>query len=172
MVEQLSLFALPDDLMAAGMCLAPNGYHINAEGAKGGYTVKSSGLRANQNGQTAEVIIDAVLRQKHLTAVRQYVIGSGIFDTPIKVDFYLPAVPSYPHGVVLKSKWQEVGGSADEKLPYLVANIQQCFPCPAIVVIDGIGFRPGAIAWLRRQVGGNLIAVQNLQEFVTWCNRF
>jgi hypothetical protein len=133
--------------------------------------MRSQGQRANQNGQTAENLIDAVLHQKRLAFVRQYPIGLGVFGTPIRVDFYLPIVPGHSGGLILESKWQEVAGSADEKLPYLVANIQHCYPSPAIVVIDGDGFRPGAVAWLRAQVGGNLIAVQNLQEFVTWCNR-
>lgn len=133
--------------------------------------MRTQGQRANQNGQTAEIVIDAVLHQKRLAAVRQYPIGLGIFGTPIRVDFYLPIAPGYPSGLILEAKWQEVGGSVDEKLPYLLANIQHCYPSPAIVVIDGLGFRSGAIAWLRTQVGGNLIAVQNLQEFVTWCNR-
>ncbi len=133
--------------------------------------MRSQGQRANQNGQTAEIVISAVLLQKRLIAVRQYPVGDGIFHTPIKVDFYLPPMPGYRTGLIIESKWQEVSGSADEKLPYLVANIQTCFPSPTIIVIDGSGFRPGAVAWLYRQVGGNLLAVQNMREFVTWCNQ-
>lgn len=132
---------------------------------------RSQGAQANANGKTAEVVIDAVLSRKRLPFVPQYIIGPGIYGTPIKVDFYIPTAPKFPNGLVIEAKWQESSGSADEKLPYLWLNIEHCFPCPAIVVIDGAGFREEAIAWLRSRVGGNLAAVYNLQEFVSWCNR-
>jgi hypothetical protein len=79
------------------------------------------------------------------------------------------------HATVIQqfeSKWQEVQGTADEKLCYLVANIRSCYPCPAIVIAGGSGARPGAIKWLRSQVDGvKLYAVFHVEEFVSWCNR-
>lgn len=132
---------------------------------------RTGGGQANASGRTAETLIGAVLKGKGIPFVPQYPIGRGLYDTPIKVDFYLPAAPNYPDGLIIEAKWQDASGSADEKLPYLWMNIRNHFPCPAIVVIDGPGFRPEAINWLRHQVGGNLSAVYNLQEFVSWCNR-
>jgi hypothetical protein len=132
--------------------------------------VQTQGERANSNGRSAEDVIAAILMQRRYIPQRQYAIGLGIFETPIFTDFYLNDVPSFPQGLAIESKWQEVAGSVDEKLPYLVQNILECFPCPAIVIIHGGGFRPGAEQWLRRQVRGNLYGVFRLEEFLTWAN--
>jgi len=39
------------------------------------------------------------------------------------------------------------------------------------VIADGGGQRPGALYWLRDQVGGNLMGVFSLAEFMAWANR-
>ena len=131
----------------------------------------TQGARANQSGKSAEHVIGAMLDRCNVAYVRQHSIGLGIYQTPIKVDFFIRARQHYPDGLVIESKWQDVSGSADEKLPYLVANIRECFPSPAVIVIDGDGFRSGAILWLRRQIDSHLVAVYTIAQFVTWANR-
>lgn len=130
------------------------------------------GRRANLNGRYAEDVIADTLTRRGFKPERQKPIGKSIFGSDLIVDFYLPTVPVLPNGLIIESKWQEVAGSADEKLCYLVNNIQQVYPCFTIVVIDGGGFRPGAVEWLRTQAGqGRIFAVFNLGEFLSWCNR-
>ncbi|MCA1991348.1 MAG: hypothetical protein LDL41_04765 [Coleofasciculus sp. S288] len=99
-------------------------------------------------------------------------IGSGIYGTDIYVDFYLLGCPSIPSGLIIECKWQQTNGSVDEKLPYLNLNIQHCYPVPAIVLIDGQGMKPGAIAWLTQQITFNpkLLAVFDLTKFIIWAN--
>lgn len=128
------------------------------------------GQRASTNGRSAEDVIASILMAKRFIPQRQYPICTGIFGTQIYADFYLNDVPSFRNGLAIESKWQEVGGSADEKLCYLERNIQECYPCPAIIVIHGGGARPGAEQWLRAQVRGNLFGVYRLEEFLTWVN--
>lgn len=133
---------------------------------------RTQGAQANSTGQVAESVINAMLRKLGYVPLRQRVIGVGIYGTPIKVDFMLDRAPGFPTGLIIESKWQESSGSADEKYPYLVETIRFCFPCPAIVLADGDGARPGAIRWLRAQADGSkLFAVFSLKELVTWCNR-
>ncbi|WP_420807081.1 PD-(D/E)XK nuclease superfamily protein [Trichormus azollae] len=55
-------------------------------------------------------------------------------------------------------KWQNTSGSVDEKLPYVNADIENFYPAPTIVMIDGGGIKPGAINWLNTQVGNNKLA--------------
>lgn len=131
---------------------------------------QTQGKRANSNGQSAEDVIGMILLQRRYIPQRQYPIGISIFGSTLYADFYLDDVPAFPRGLIIESKWQEVSGSVDEKIPYLVANIREVYPCPTIVVFHGGGFRPGAETWLRRQIGGNLIAVYRLEEFLTWVN--
>lgn len=133
--------------------------------------MSTQGKWANSNGRAAEDTINDVLIRHRLIALRQYHVGKSIYGTPLYADFYVATAPGFPDGLIIESKWQETQGSADEKLPYLVTNIHQCYPCPTIIVLDGGGFRPGAERWLCSQVGGRLYAVMNFREFLTWCNR-
>ncbi|WP_017319212.1 PD-(D/E)XK nuclease superfamily protein [Mastigocladopsis repens] len=103
---------------------------------------------------------------------RQVYIGPGIYGTDIYVDFYIIGSAAIPSGLIIECKWQQSGGSVDEKLPYVNLNIQNCYPAPAIVLIDGGGMKPKAITWLRTQVAHNqnLLAVHNLSTFIAWTN--
>lgn len=133
---------------------------------------RTQGAQANSTGRVAENMIDAMLRKLGYVPLRGRVIGTGIYGTPIHADFLVECAPGFPGGLIIESKWQGVGGSADEKYPYLVQNIRSCYPCPVIILADGDGARPGAIQWLKAQIDGQrLIAVYSLKELVTWCNR-
>ncbi|NJM73577.1 MAG: hypothetical protein HC862_27565 [Scytonema sp. RU_4_4] len=103
---------------------------------------------------------------------RQVYIGPGIYGTEIYVDFYIIGSPKIPSGLIIECKWQQTSGSVDEKLPYVNLNIQNCYPSPAIVLIDGGGMKSGAITWLRNQVvhNQNLLAVHSLSTFIAWTN--
>ena len=104
--------------------------------------------------------------------VAQDPIGNSIYGLPLFADFWIKGAPGYHNGLALEVKWQQSQGSVDEKFPYLVLNIQQCYPCPAIVIADGGGQRPGALQWLRSQASDNLLAVHSLAEFLAWSNRY
>ena len=81
----------------------------------------------------------------------------------------------------IECKWQQVSGSVDEKLPYLYLNTIETMPEKHIVIlIDGDGWKPGAIPWLKEAVSkkkyttqnmpDKKIEVLNLKEFITWAN--
>ena len=103
---------------------------------------------------------------------RQVYIGQGIYDTDIYVDFYIVGSSLISSGLIIECKWQQTGGSVDEKLPYLNLNIQYCYPVPAIVLIDGGGMKPKAVTWLSAQtaLNQNLLAVHDISSFVKWSN--
>ena len=105
------------------------------------------------------------------TVTAQYPIGKGIYGLPIFADFFLAGAPHFPTGLAIEVKWQQSPGSVDEKFPYLVHCIQECYPCPTVIIADGGGQRPGAMAWLRGQCQGKLLAVYTLAEFLGWANR-
>lgn len=133
---------------------------------------RSQGARANASGGVTEMMIDAALRRLGYVPHRQRVIGVGIYGTPIQADIMIDRAPGFPVGLIIESKWQGSKGSVDEKYPYLVLNIKECYPCPVIILADGDGARPGAIRWLKSQVDGtHIYAVFSLKELVTWCNQ-
>ncbi|QSJ20248.1 hypothetical protein JYQ62_17005 [Nostoc sp. UHCC 0702] len=123
------------------------------------------------NHVSKEFLFDASLLEKRFA--KQVYIGSGIYQTTLKVDFYVMGLPLMPSGLIIECKWQESGGSVDEKFPYLNMNIQNSYPAPTIVVIGGEGMREGAIKWLRQQVlyNHNLLAVHTLDRFIAWASK-
>ena len=87
----------------------------------------------------------------------------------------------YGFKIRIECKWQQSNGSVDEKLPYLYLNCIETMPeNHIIIVIDGNGWKKGAVEWLKTAVAtkkyttpqnaGKLIQVLNLQEFMTWAN--
>ena len=101
---------------------------------------------------------------------RQVKIGNTIYDTALKCDFLLFHPEKWPKGLVIEAKWQQVGGSVDEKYPFLVLSIRKSI-FETILLLDGGGYRPGAERWLRNQTDSKLLNVFNLTEFITWVNQ-
>ncbi len=81
----------------------------------------------------------------------------------------------------IECKWQQVAGSVDEKLPYLYLNSLEAMPeNHIVVVIDGKGWKAGAIPWLKEtaanrkyttsETAKKKIEILSLAEFMTWAN--
>ncbi len=156
----------------------------------------TQGGRANKAGQVLEITVEGTLRAHQYYQVtpsvpkqqqrehilhsillpkryaRSVYIGTGIYQTDIYVDFYIIDSIKFPLGLIIECKWQESGGSVDEKFPYLNLNIQHSYPVPTILVMGGGGMREKALNWLKRQVdyNQNLLAVYSLDRFIAWSN--
>lgn len=81
----------------------------------------------------------------------------------------------------IECKWQQTSGSVDEKLPYLYLNAIEAMPeNDIIIIIDGSGWKKGAIAWLEDAINQNKYTAANSQKkkirvfdlsgFLTWAN--
>src|SRR5436190_22679562 len=101
-------------------------------------------MKANAAGRVAEDVLAAVLVSIGVEFERQVIIGRTIYGTNLRVDFVIRNLAAFPAGLVIESKWQDGNGTIDEKFPYLVENIRQAYPLPAIVIVHGGGWRPGA----------------------------
>ncbi|MEC4885962.1 MAG: PD-(D/E)XK nuclease superfamily protein [Scytonema sp. PMC 1070.18] len=158
---------------------------------------RTQGARANKSGGILESQVETILRAYNYFQVssqlskkvkrefllnsiflpkryaKQVYIGTGIYQTDIYVDFYIVGLPALSSGLIIECKWQESGGSVDEKFPYLNLNIQYSYPAPTIIVLGGEGMREGAIDWLKERVtdNHNLLAVYSLDRFIAWANK-
>lgn len=132
----------------------------------------SQGQQAVRSGQAAEATIYCILKERGYTVAQQIEVGDSIKGGRIRVDFLITGIPAFPAGLIIESKWQEVPGSADEKLFGLAEDIDKRYPCPTIVIVAGGGHRQGIIDWIRGQVkGGKLYAVMTFEEFLAWTIR-
>lgn len=149
--------------------------------------MESAGTTANRTGKRLEEFITYQLiesgyteieRKKWKTAryldqpiyTRQLFLCKSIYDTDVYGDFIVYHPEKHPNCLVIESKWQQSSGSVDEKLPFLVKNINEKFQIDAIVVIDGGGFKKGAIKWVKNQIGGRLLYVFSMSDFHKWVN--
>jgi hypothetical protein len=74
--------------------------------------------------------------------------------------------------VRIECRWQEVGGSVDEKFPYLLRNATERMPEREILILlGGDGARIEAVSWLKVEAShvlGKKIYVLNINEFPRW----
>lgn len=148
---------------------------------------KQGGTIANKNGSELENFIESVLDRKGYQFIipskfialskaceqpfytKQFYIGQGIYDTPRKCDFIIYHPIKQQYFLVIECKWQQSGGSVDEKYPYLVENIK-ISKYKTIIVLDGNGYKPKALEWLKQQKSEKLLDVFNMMEFQRWAN--
>lgn len=81
----------------------------------------------------------------------------------------------------IECKWQDSSGSVDEKLPYLYLNAVECWQENEIIIlIDGKGWRTGALSWLKNAVDSRKwrddpekdtrnISMMDISTFTSWC---
>lgn len=102
---------------------------------------------------------------------RHCYICKSIYNTDLYTDVLLFDKEKFINKLAIEIKWQQRSGSVDEKFPFLVMNIKEKFPCPAIIIIDGGGYKSGALEWLKNQIDKKLIGVFSLAEFLKWSNQ-
>tara|TARA_Y100000741_G_scaffold360276_1_gene342265 strand:+ start:998 stop:1453 length:456 start_codon:yes stop_codon:yes gene_type:complete len=83
----------------------------------------------------------------------------------------------YNKQIRIECKWQQSPGSVDEKLPYLFLNaIEKMNEEEIMIIIDGKGWKKGAIPWLKEAVissnQSERINILSLTEFLTWGNKY
>jgi len=145
------------------------------------------------HGQSLERIIETTLSARGFSPVRHRDWAKDpaahpehllLLDAPYttiyggkgRTEFVLKS-PRLSADIRIEAKWQQSRGSTDEKLPYLFVNAATSAAIPeqrVVIVIDGPGWRPGAVAWLRRAAAhapdGKRIDVMDLGQFMAWSN--
>ncbi len=156
------------------------------------------GVNSNITGNQLEKAVKTVLTGKgfELIRYREWVKNKEKYGEELLLE-NVPFTTVYEHKgnteflllsqkynlkIRIECKWQQVAGSVDEKLPYLYLNIIEAMPEKSIMVlIDGAGWKPGSITWLKKAVRQKMytaennkekdIFVFNLTEFFTWANK-
>lgn len=149
-------------------------------------TSDSSGRKANKTGNNLERFVEQALKDKgyaefwnHKTQAficrsiiggkqysKQLLVGTTIYETERKCDFFIVNRDKFPNDLIIECKWQQSGGSVDEKFTLLVFNIVKT-GIPTVIILDGGGYRKQAQDWLKDQVNpkGALIGVWTMAEF-------
>ena len=98
------------------------------------------GQTANRTGFNLEGFIEDVLKRLGYTHIEplkfnpaMYLkqpiyshkvrFGTNIYGLQSEYDFAIYHPEKQPEGLIIEAKWQQSGGTVDEKFPYLVLNI-------------------------------------------------
>lgn len=155
----------------------------------------TDGTRANKSGRVLENVVETIYRShgyeimpyadyikkaETLSVQRlllKHVPYTSIYGNPAVSEFV--AIQSNGERVRIECKWQQTSGSVDEKFPYVYLNALEAMSEEhVIILVDGGGAKPNAVAWLRRVAekepyhsgSKKKIRVMGMTEFVAWAN--
>lgn len=132
----------------------------------------SAGGKANGVGSIHEKSIEAALKHFELDFERHVHLCDSIYGSKLYNDFVVRGIPPWVDGLIIESKYQGSSGSADEKFPFLVANIKEKFPHPCVILYSLDGAKPKSVEWLvKQQDGVKLIAILKYDKFPTWLHQ-
>ena len=148
---------------------------------------KPQGSVANKNGRDLEDIIEIMLIQLNYEKLTpsnkanlqyhsrniplsafgdrwfstQTIIGESIYNTAMKIDFVLYDKVKAPDGIIIEAKWQSSKGSVDEKYVYTALSLLKQ-KGRKILVLDGGGYKKGAIEYLQKLKGIEVFSLSEL----------
>jgi hypothetical protein len=157
----------------------------------------AQGGLANRSGKVLEATIVSLFTQHNFNEVpyRKWLKSPDNFGDDILLRD-VPYTSIYGHNgkteflarskrlsldVRIECKWQQSPGSVDEKFPYLYLNCIFAMPEDfIIIVLDGGGAKPTAVAWLKNaattrhlipeEKTHKKVLVFTLTEFIIWAN--
>lgn len=146
----------------------------------------SSGTHANKTGNRLELFVkqalvdygykefwnykEQVFENRKTVGGKQFAchvsVGKTIYETKRICDFLVINRSLFPEGLIIECKWQQSGGSVDEKYPFLLYNIIKT-GVPTILLLDGGGYKKAAEKWIKDQANPMraLTRVLNMAEF-------
>ena len=120
------------------------------------------GGSGTRTGTGQELMIESLLEFNHYNYQKQVFIGKQLFNNRYKADFVVD------HSIIISLKWQQVAGTAEQKVIYEIASLIKIIEYDnfkkAYVVIGGNGFSQNAKEYLFRQEHRNILKHGDLVE--------
>ena len=95
----------------------------------------SQGAKANLSGQTLEINVASILDALNIDFEKQIKFEDCYSNSRSKMDFYIPKLDC-----AVECKRQNVSGTADQKLPFVVENLKKFPAIRGLVVLDGLHY--------------------------------
>ena len=102
--------------------------------------------------------------------VRQCVGYPTIYGKPARHDFLVQGGESLTDGLIIEVKWQSVGGSVDEKYPFVAASFKALSQMTCLV-LDGGGATDKAIEWVKAQEDKRFLVFRGIGSFINWMRK-
>jgi hypothetical protein len=117
---------------------------------------------AIESGAQLEHAVSALAEELGLQARRQVRVGRRLWGN-VRVIDVVATDPASRKTLGLECKFQGGAGTAEEKLPALIQDID-AWPIPGIVVFDGPGFSQNMRIYLHST--GKAVALSDLEDWV------
>jgi len=98
---------------------------------------------------------------------RNIAVGKNIYDLERKCHLILFHPRKWANGLVIEVRWQGVGGTVDEKFPFIVMNIKRS-GLETVIVMGGEKLKPQVFEWVQSQIGYRLVEVFDPTQFQNW----
>ena len=133
-------------------------------------------LSLSYQEQQKKLVKDSIDQNKPLNSLgkmwftEQLAIDTNLYGNLYKADFFLYHEINYPTGLQIESKYQDVGGSVDEKFPFIVKTLQN-LSTPTIIIFDGGGARQCAINWAIEQECKQMLVFVGVNDFAAYARK-
>jgi len=129
----------------------------------------NSGYKKIEKLDLAENLIQVKPNEKWFC--RQYNRIKGIYNVNLRIDFFLMSPEKYPDGLAIEVKFQKVGGSVDEKYPFVILNMFEIFQqhnIKSVLFLEGKGYRKCALTWCLKQNCEVLTVIEGMENIISW----
>ena len=102
---------------------------------------------------------------------RQYNKFCNIYDRIWKIDLLIFDDVYFPCSLAVELKYQGVGGSVDEKFPFVIQNLRRLFTehdVKGALFLNGGAYRPEALKWCQAQQDGEIFVVEGQSDIYNW----
>ena len=106
----------------------------------------NQGAKANLEGKKFESVIKELLDEESILYIKEQPFIS-IYNHKARMDFYLTELD-----MAIEAKHQNVKGSADEKIPYVMHNLEAHPASRGLLVLNGDHWdtKPGIYHWAKQ----------------------
>ena len=118
--------------------------------------------KASKSGQSLEKAVKDLAENRGLEVRRQFKLGRRLWGAERRIDLILRDSGS-EKTLGIECKAQETPGTAQEKIPATLADIQ-AWPIPGLVVFSGVGFTDDMKAFLI--ASGRAVELRDLEPWL------
>jgi hypothetical protein len=144
--------------------------------AKGDFAKKLRAQCKPDTGKKTPVDQDALFNYLKATEGPRIVLRNfrnslpSVFGVAHEKDFIILSDNPLMERVVMEIKSQDVGGSVDEKFPFMKETARVLAPIHSVILVEGNGFSESAVSWMKREIQSLPYATffTSLADLKTW----
>ena len=122
----------------------------------------SGGAKSSKGGKALATRVIETAENLGLEAKKEVTVGRRLWGAVRKIDVVL-IDKTTRKSLGIECKFQEVGGSAEEKIPTTIKDIE-AWPIPGLLVFDGPGFSSNMTGYLYST--GKAVAFHDLEQWL------